>query len=859
MQQGTINDNQSFGVYPNPNRNVDNQNPGQKILNLLPSFAALSNTSKSLEEQTQTVISKNHNSALNFLNWVDNLKNKVTNSIQNGTPYVMIEPLQLNRQEDIYAIDIERREIIPAENKKKILLENKLRSPKRKEAEPSKIMEQLNADTPKEFKVTSSKVKKTLNPIPTENEKNEEKPKDLNSLPEDMNDPQKPKGISEQIQSNINQTMIDSHSLGKKNTPMLETIEERPSEDSAGGPSQYVRRSQINFGDKSELGTSNISQVGIFNHSLRNNTSSLNMSMEMPKIEEKISEEDAKGNTPLKKEKIQKPIEEEDKKSKENHGNINMVPPENNQLKNNNSKTIDLKNININGDYDKNVNPQTNIPMLEDPQRNKSFSFGSANSQKNFFGHSPNSPATSLQQTPCFHLNKTDEMNPKLSVSSFKTYSKGNQMKSPLSYQHSHSRSITPGSGQNRMKTNNYSFIKANGRMLFPMEPIKEDAAEEGKKSSAASKSKGTNKEPLSPIPAFDDIEKGIKEGPMDNFLNTGKSNSIGGASINLRSNSVINNPTPLRDSSKQDINSILGQMEKPSDFQDNPKNDFQHLQAKALLGADSHNKPQSPYEDIPRKKLNFDQYAGNSTEKLKKDLNPNQKGKFQLNPNKGMFAIDNLFQGNTQKINENNNTPVKKPKTKEIPKIFGNNDLGSYVKGGQFSSSAKIYPLKGYRGAHSKKEGGFKSNLGMKPIPQKIFPEPKDDFIPPKRNLPELPDTKYPNYDINEEYQMTDGSMNSNENMDDDSLNNIKTHPEWADDKKYLEERLKLGAENKNADNFFGKCEVDNLRMDMIFESRYNLDRSSTVDWGLDQTAIFNGNGNLRNNSLNQSFQLPQ
>ena len=96
---------------------------------------------------------------------------------------------------------------------------------------------------------------------------------------------------------------------------------------------------------------------------------------------------------------------------------------------------------------------------------------------------------------------------------------------------------------------------------------------------------------------------------------------------------------------------------------------------------------------------------------------------------------------------------------------------------------------------------------------------------------------------DIQErDYSISDLSSNDSIN---DEINPNKFIPEWAKDKKYIEEQIKKQNENENYyKEIFGKFVIEKLNLNMIFETmneKYNL-RHSTADWKYD---ISNKNNN--------------
>ena len=118
------------------------------------------------------------------------------------------------------------------------------------------------------------------------------------------------------------------------------------------------------------------------------------------------------------------------------------------------------------------------------------------------------------------------------------------------------------------------------------------------------------------------------------------------------------------------------------------------------------------------------------------------------------------------------------------------------------------------------------------------------------------IPKTEYSNNYSEKEYSITEKSGSDTEYNDE--IDSFKFIPNWAQDKKYIEAQIKKQNENPNFYlDVFGKCVIEKLNLNMIFEifdNRYNIRNNSTADWRNDNTNKSNIYGVINYQNLNEN-----
>ena len=121
------------------------------------------------------------------------------------------------------------------------------------------------------------------------------------------------------------------------------------------------------------------------------------------------------------------------------------------------------------------------------------------------------------------------------------------------------------------------------------------------------------------------------------------------------------------------------------------------------------------------------------------------------------------------------------------------------------------------------------------------------------------IPKTEYSNNYSEKEYSITEKSGSDTEYNDE--IDSFKFIPNWAQDKKYIEAQIKKQNENPNFYlDVFGKCVIEKLNLNMIFEifdNRYNIRNNSTADWRNDNTNKSNIYGVINYQNLNENNNI--
>ena len=120
------------------------------------------------------------------------------------------------------------------------------------------------------------------------------------------------------------------------------------------------------------------------------------------------------------------------------------------------------------------------------------------------------------------------------------------------------------------------------------------------------------------------------------------------------------------------------------------------------------------------------------------------------------------------------------------------------------------------------------------------------------------IPKTEYNNYN-EKDYSITEKSGSDTEYNDE--IDSFKFIPRWAEDKKYIEEQIKKQNENPYFYlEVFGKCVIEKLNLNMIFEvfdNRYNIRNNSTADWRNDNTNKSSIYGVINYQNLNENNNI--
>ena len=118
---------------------------------------------------------------------------------------------------------------------------------------------------------------------------------------------------------------------------------------------------------------------------------------------------------------------------------------------------------------------------------------------------------------------------------------------------------------------------------------------------------------------------------------------------------------------------------------------------------------------------------------------------------------------------------------------------------------------------------------------------------------------TEYLKNYTEKDYSITEKSGSDTEYNDE--IDSFKFIPSWAEDKKFIEEQIKKQNENPNFYlEVFGKCVIEKLNLNMIFEifdNRYNIRNNSTADWRNDNTNKSNIYGVINYQNLNENNNI--
>ena len=118
---------------------------------------------------------------------------------------------------------------------------------------------------------------------------------------------------------------------------------------------------------------------------------------------------------------------------------------------------------------------------------------------------------------------------------------------------------------------------------------------------------------------------------------------------------------------------------------------------------------------------------------------------------------------------------------------------------------------------------------------------------------------TEYLKNYTEKDYSITEKSGSDTEYNDE--IDSFKFIPSWAEDKKYIEEQIKKQNENPNFYlEVFGKCVIEKLNLNMIFEvfdNRYNIRNNSTADWRNDNTNKSSIYGVINYQNLNENNNI--
>ena len=119
------------------------------------------------------------------------------------------------------------------------------------------------------------------------------------------------------------------------------------------------------------------------------------------------------------------------------------------------------------------------------------------------------------------------------------------------------------------------------------------------------------------------------------------------------------------------------------------------------------------------------------------------------------------------------------------------------------------------------------------------------------------LPKSEKINNHFNErEYSITEKSESDTDYCDE--IESFKFIPDWANDKKYIENQIRKQNENENYyKEVFGNFVVEQLNLNMIFETfddKYSKRNNSTADWRYDYTNKNNTYGVINYQFLNDN-----
>ena len=123
--------------------------------------------------------------------------------------------------------------------------------------------------------------------------------------------------------------------------------------------------------------------------------------------------------------------------------------------------------------------------------------------------------------------------------------------------------------------------------------------------------------------------------------------------------------------------------------------------------------------------------------------------------------------------------------------------------------------------------------------------------------NEKKLPKSEKINNHFNErEYSITEKSESDTDYCDE--IESFKFIPDWANDKKYIENQIRKQNENENYyKEVFGNFVVEKLNLNMIFETfddKYSKRNNSTADWRYDYTNKNNTYGVINYQFLNDN-----
>lgn len=189
-------------------------------------------------------------------------------------------------------------------------------------------------------------------------------------------------------------------------------------------------------------------------------------------------------------------------------------------------------------------------------------------------------------------------------------------------------------------------------------------------------------------------------------------------------------------------------------------------------------------------------------------------------------FKVNQINESNDTLFNKqnnniyNNNTSINESK-KVIPFELATPSFGFKInpklvelttEGKQKNNNIQIEEGEEKKGIH------FQENLSI-------------NIINPNQNISE---------EVEEEYDISDNSISSQEEVDSYIQSTFKKCPSWAKDKNYIYTRILEQSKNiKEISKTFGQCKIDHLDLSMIFEihkPEYDV-RESTADWRLDNT----------------------